>query len=537
MPSGRLLIPVDHNKYCLIVMYAPTSPSASTDCNLTQSPASPSSSLPANGTASLRTVNSNSSSSSRALPTPPAVPGIPPPKIGSWSHHNGAGKKGKGKENGRKQENGKARQEDEDWTLEEPSTEFESAREQAFQGAKNKDKYQLREPSIPLTDSQLTEMPLAKEGKRKESKGRILVKKTSQIFSRDRRHREKSDNSTSLHLPSTSRQTSYSSVTSSDSYTTNGSSRNYGLPLSRPPSHPSQHSSYSSKSHGRRQSQDSQTSWRQTTRSSGSGSTSTHVSSPDVAAPPIPHRQGSQLSASVPTLSRNNLPQPASGPSGSRAPDTFPTRMSTWFSHLLPSSSSNAVPDTPDSSRPEVPNLPASPQRRGPSAAASFLNAARQKAVDGVRHLLDSEAQPDKCPDTIWVMGVAHPGWRPTTPIHDTSQEVPETVETKRRGSSSSGKPSPPSKGVSGALKPSGWGRRQESSTSSAVSPPPKGIGTIFGTSSLSLGLSQSVASSSPVKDDLRGSTTDSPSKGKKGKAEKEIIRWPDQCKFLAVSL
>lgn len=230
------------------------------------------------------------------------------------------------------------------------------------------------------------------------------------------------------------------------------------------------------------------------------------------------------LSASVPTLSRRALPQPAPPDMAqARSGDNFPSRMSSWFSHLLPSSSYANDTQVANGSTSAV--NPPSPARKGPSAAASFLDAARRKAVDGMRNLLDSEAQPDKCPDTIWVMGVGHPGWRPTTPGGKSSSVPLEgEAETERRGSGSSGKPSPPAKLDHGGLRPTAWSRK--SNAAAATTSPQKGLGGIFSSSTVSLAL----PAGSPSKDiDGRPGAAESPGRAKRERREKEVIKWPEQ--------
>ncbi|WVQ93793.1 hypothetical protein IAU59_000871 [Kwoniella sp. CBS 9459] len=401
-----------------------------------------------------------------------------------------------------------------------------------------------------------------KEKKEKRSKSRGIVKKTSRLFGRDKdkspevetsRSSSRPNGASSLGAGPSSRQTSYSSAHSSDSQvTTSGSTRshNHFANLTRPPSHQSRNRSpLERQSHTRRASQDSTTSWRAPSRSVRSGSSSLHDASPssDIGVP-IPSRQGSQMSASVPGLSRHALPQP--GPSQppsatARSPDNFPSRMSTWFSHLLPSSSTSTIQEGSISPPPPAESsqhLPPSPLRKPPSAAASFLNAARQRAVDGVRHLLDTEAQPDKCPDPIWVMGVGHPGWRPSTPNRSPGTSfLPDLSDStsyaeERRGSgSTTGKASPPSKHDPGALRPSAWSRKQKEQSGSqaggeaATSPPAKGFSNLFTASTLSLALPASMTTGSPSKDSEKRSVTDSPGKGKKDKKEKEVFRWPDE--------
>ncbi len=127
-------------------------------------------------------------------------------------------------------------------------------------------------------------------------------------------------------------------------------------------------------------------------------------------------------------------------PGSSAQGGNLPQRMSAWFGHILPTgaqaqaqlqpqpgdSSSFAAhrlsgpPSLTDRDRASFASSPsrqrdpqgvtASPSRKipGAGAATQFLAAARQKAVGGVRYLLDSEAHPDGCEEPIWVMGVRH---------------------------------------------------------------------------------------------------------------------------------
>lgn len=479
------------------------------------------------------------------LPPPPPPDRKPPPK-GRITHQNGHQRfrlMRKGKDKDKEQERA---EEDEDWTLE-----GSTANGHARNGA------ELLQPQEELLfDSELTELPPRKDEKeRKRSKGRGLAKKTSRLFLRGT-DKERSgegsssgamtpDSVSSLNMPAGSRQASYSSVTSSE---TNGPTRRHFPALNRPFSHNSASSAKSANqsprsSHSRRLSQESQGSRQTAARSVRSGSVSTHTSPTHGHQLIVPQRQSSHLGASAPSLSLHALPQPASSSTDSnsansaRNGDTFPTRLSTWFSHLLPSSSSTAVAESSNSpSTSDAPTaVPPSPQRKPPSAAASFLSAARQRAVDGVRHLLDSEAQPDKCPDTMWVLGVAHPGWKPSTPGRSPSQQVvdlPEVSESERRGSGSSGKPSPP---PAGALRPTAWSKWKD--PSAPTSPPSKGLSNLFSTSTLSLALPASVAGGSPSKDsEARNGTVDSPNKAKNRKAEKEVVKWPDDCGWSLLS-
>jgi cysteine protease ATG4 len=133
----------------------------------------------------------------------------------------------------------------------------------------------------------------------------------------------------------------------------------------------------------------------------------------------------------------------------------------------------------------------------------------------------------------MWVMGVPHPGWRPSTPV-EASLGYPQDLaedRSERRGSGSSERPSPPSKTDSASLRPTTW----KKSPPQPISPPAKGFGNIFSTSTLSLALPASITNGSPVKEGDRVAVMESPSKGKKTKADKEILTWPTQCELASV--
>lgn len=378
----------------------------------------------------------------------------------------------------------------------------------------------VEEPSSTpaLSESQLTEVP----AKNKKSRGRGLVKKTSRMFSRDKDKEAPvvtpGNPSSSLGPNKASRQSSYSSANSIDSAVTSSSTASNRAPSTARNGNGTGNKS----SHLRRLSQDSQFS-RQAQGSIRSGVMSIRETSDEGK-----RSSSNGLSASVPSLNRHALPQPGSS-SRTGQDSTIPSRMSSWITNFLPVSTTSNETTT---SAPAEPPVTSSPARKGPSAAANFLYAARQKAVDGMRQLLDTEATPDKSPDTIWVMGVGHPGYRPSTPSESPTAlvggDVPTEFLTQRRESSSSGKASPPIKSEQANLRPAVWPKRKD--PGQASSPPPKSFGSIFSTSTLSLALPNS--SSSPNKDtDARSTPLDSPSKGKR--KEKEIIRWPEQCKLL----
>ncbi|WVQ80335.1 hypothetical protein IAT38_002440 [Cryptococcus sp. DSM 104549] len=531
-------------------MASPTSTSPSPSSPLAQSPLTTTSALPA--TSQLTTHASNGSARRHHhhnLPPPPPADRIPPPK-----GRSGQPQKFKILRKGKDKDRRDGTDLEDDWTMEGMSVGGGVNNSEMARGRESEDVVRgLDADPRAAYDQQVPEAATKEDGEKKErkSKGRQLVKKTSRLFGRDKdKSSERSvegdaaaSSSSSSLAVNGSRQASYSSANSGHSgdsqTTTNGSTRTMPSAFHRPTS--SIHSRNKSprqsfvQSHSRRASQDSQSSW-QAPRSIRS--VTSHDSPVDPSpAVPIPSRQGSSFSgASVPSL-RQSLPQPA-GPNTPRSPDTFPSKMSNWFSHLLPATSES--PPSTTSFLPSAPADPPSPARKPPSAAVSFFSAARQKAVDGVRHLLDTEAQPDRCPDTIYVMGVAHPGWRPSTPQKEKEDHplgtsfLPDASEFtdshERRGSNSSGKVSPSGK-EGGVLRPAAWRKGKESQSppvsgngtggpAGAVSPPGKGFTNLWNSSTLSLAMPMS---GSPSKD----AGGDSPSK-KRGK-EKEVLKWPDQ--------
>lgn len=452
------------------------------------------------------------------LPPPPPPDRIPPPK--GRSHQQKFKILRKEKDKDRRQPIDL----EDDWTIEDVTVNGDGVEQES----QYLDDLQPEENELK-PEPRFLEMANREEKKEKTSKSRGLVKKTSRLFGRDKdkdrgKPEEPAVTGSSSSTLAAMRQ---SSSTSTDSTT----SRSITSAFTRQNSIQSRRSPRTSfgQAHSRRASQDSQMSW-PAPRSIRSSTTSHDQSSdPQNSASstgvPIPQRQGASMSS----LSRYSLPHPNGGTS--RSPDTFPNKMSTWFSHLLPVSSGS-----PPSSNYET----SSSIRKQSSVAASLFNAARQKAVDGVRHLLDSEAQPDKCMDTIWVRGVAHPGWRPITPENSTSN-LPALepggsgggVEDRRASLSMNG-PSPNS------LRPSSWKRNTSlpptgqpqspahvhTQASNQTTSPSKGFTGIWNPSTLSLGMP---IGGSPNKEKENGSGAESPSK----KKSKEIVKWPEQCMFL----
>lgn len=111
----------------------------------------------------------------------------------------------------------------------------------------------------------------------------------------------------------------------------------------------------------------------------------------------------------------DNYPQTNFYPSSSSTRLTdFPSRLSGWFSHTFSTSST-------DLSLPNLlhqQHLASSSSPKGKSSA--LLTAAkhgRGHLDKAMRYLLDSDAVPDKCPDSIWILGVEHPGYEPNNTL------------------------------------------------------------------------------------------------------------------------
>ena len=134
-----------------------------------------------------------------------------------------------------------------------------------------------------------------------------------------------------------------------------------------------------------------------------------------------------------------------SSPSG-RLSD-LPSRLSGWLSHTLTGSSTDlSLPSLLSQSQLQSAAAVVSPK----SKSVGLLTAARHgkgHLDKAVRYLLDSDAQPDKCTDPIWLLGVLHPGYEPppsTLPLS------PSTPPPTRRDSSDSRR-SPSSRRSSGS--------------------------------------------------------------------------------------
>lgn len=122
----------------------------------------------------------------------------------------------------------------------------------------------------------------------------------------------------------------------------------------------------------------------------------------------------------------------------------LPSRLSGWLSHTLTGSSTDlSLPSLLTQSQLQSAAAAVSPKNK----TAGLLTAARHgkgHLDKAVRYLLDSDAQPDKCTDPIWLLGVLHAGYEPPPPL------PPSTPPPIRRDSSDSRR-SPSSRRSSGS--------------------------------------------------------------------------------------
>ncbi|KAI0791878.1 peptidase family C54-domain-containing protein [Abortiporus biennis] len=126
--------------------------------------------------------------------------------------------------------------------------------------------------------------------------------------------------------------------------------------------------------------------------------------------------------------------------SNSRITD-FPSRLSGWFSHTFSSSTTDlALPSLLSQQ-----HLAASTSPKGKGSA--LLTAAKHgkgHLDKAMRYLLDSDATPDNCADSIWLLGVEHPGNEPQSPTLPQTPNRRTSVDSRRSPSSHRSSPSSP---------------------------------------------------------------------------------------------
>jgi cysteine protease ATG4 len=171
--------------------------------------------------------------------------------------------------------------------------------------------------------------------------------------------------------------------------------------------------------------------------------------------PPRPSTAGDNSGLNINTTASSS--GALSGSSSARNIGDLGSRLSGWFNHTFSGSSTDLSLPTilAQSNISPTQMLAGSPRTK---TSHPLLTAARQgkdHLDKAMRYLLDSDAQPDKSTDKIWVLGVEHPGYEPPPPPSSTPQSlvssppssalVPPQKKTHRRDSTSSRNKSPSS--------------------------------------------------------------------------------------------
>jgi len=143
---------------------------------------------------------------------------------------------------------------------------------------------------------------------------------------------------------------------------------------------------------------------------------------PPIIVEPLSPRVRMRSERPLSSVSDNHLSYYQSSHSTTRLSD-IPTRLSGWFQHTFNSSATDlSLPQLINSG-----NLP--PSSSSPKTKSALLTAAKHgkgQLDKAMRYILDSDAHPDKCTDSIWLLGLQHPGYDP-------SADPPQTLS--RRGS------------------------------------------------------------------------------------------------------
>ncbi len=135
----------------------------------------------------------------------------------------------------------------------------------------------------------------------------------------------------------------------------------------------------------------------------------------------------------------DNYPAVAYYPSSSSSNriSDLPSRLSGWFSHTFSTSSTDLTLPSLLSQQ----HLSSSTNSNSPKGKGSALLTAAKHGKGhldkAMRYLLDSDATPDRCADSIWILGVEHPGYEPSTaPQPPTSLGRRGSIDLRRSPSS-----------------------------------------------------------------------------------------------------
>lgn len=158
----------------------------------------------------------------------------------------------------------------------------------------------------------------------------------------------------------------------------------------------------------------------------------------------------------------NGVSSSTSAPSGSSASmrnmGDMSARLSGWFTHAFSGSSTDlSLPNILSSSNLSASQVLAGSPKSKPSHPLILAATKGKDHLDkAMRYLLDSDAQPDRSTDKIWLLGQEHPGYEPpppppsmpsttSNPASPTSTLSPPTKRSHRRDSTDSRTKSPSS--------------------------------------------------------------------------------------------
>ena len=131
---------------------------------------------------------------------------------------------------------------------------------------------------------------------------------------------------------------------------------------------------------------------------------------PPIIVEPLSPRVRMRSERPLSSVSDNHLSYYQSSHSTTRLSD-IPTRLSGWFQHAFNSSATDlSLPNLINSG-----NLPPSGSPKTKSALLAAAKHGKGQFDKAMRYILDSDATPDRCTDPIWLLGLQHPGYDPST--------------------------------------------------------------------------------------------------------------------------
>lgn len=162
---------------------------------------------------------------------------------------------------------------------------------------------------------------------------------------------------------------------------------------------------------------------------------------------PSPHQRRPSsvrrsMQAERPLTMAHYDPTPSSdagpSPSANRFAD-FPSRLSGWFSNSFAGPSTTDLTLPPSSLAPSSSSATVVPSSSPKPRAGGILSVAKHPArglgggiEKAVRYFLDTDAQPDKNPESIWLMGVKHPRYEPPSPSPGPGPMIPTSPSHRR---------------------------------------------------------------------------------------------------------